>query len=195
MPHPVTLKLAFHVITSRQQNYNDFLSVQKLQKTGRIAAADRRRSTQISGVRLRRAATATDQAMCSRVRSVPVAAAIAGSLDGVQANLAANGGGFSTRNCTSRTIPYLCLTAGHDDDGMEADEEVLCLAAAMDATALAHATSSSFIRFSSLHISGSTGRSLSVARNAGAGLPATSPSLPLAWNGRRRIASASRAIA
>jgi len=60
------------------------------------------------------------------------------------------------------------LMDGHGDDGVEEEDEVVLLpAAAMDATALAHATSSRFIRFSSPQIDGSTtvhARSVSAAR-------------------------------
>ena len=76
---------------------------------------------------------------------------------------------------------------GHGDDG-EVAEEVFLPADAMDTTALAHATSSRFIRSSSPQTTGSTGRPLSAARNTCAGPPAeTSPSPPpAAWNGRLR---------
>jgi len=60
------------------------------------------------------------------------------------------------------------LMDGHGDDGVEEEDEVVLLpAAAMDATALAHATNSRFIRFSSPQIDGSTtvhARSVSAAR-------------------------------
>ena len=52
---------------------------------------------------------------------------------------------------------------GHGDDG-EVAEEVFLPADAMDTTALAHATSSRFIRFSSPQIDGSTVRAQSVLR-------------------------------
>jgi len=92
----------------------------------------------------------------------------------------------------------LRLADGHGDDGVEEDVVLILPAAAMDATALAHATSSRFIRSSSPQTTGSTGRPLSAARNTCAGPPAeTSPSPPpAAWNGRRRstASAASRAI-
>ena len=82
----------------------------------------------------------------------------------------------------------LHLMDGHGDDGVEEEEDevVLLPAAAMDATALAHATSSRFIRFSSPQTTGSTGRPVSAARNAtAAAAPAkTSSSPPAARNGR-----------
>jgi hypothetical protein len=78
----------------------------------------------------------------------------------------------------------------------EEEEEDVFLLSAMDATALAHATSSRFIRFSSLQIIGSTIRSLSVARNTvGADALPEASSSPLAACGiGRRSASAPRAI-
>jgi hypothetical protein len=78
----------------------------------------------------------------------------------------------------------LRLVDGHGDDG-EVEGEAFLPAAAMDATALAHATSSRFIRFSSPQITGSTVRArfVSAARNTAAAPHAdTSPSPPAAGN-------------
>jgi len=92
------------------------------------------------------------------------------------------------------------LMDGHGDDGVEEEDEVVLLpAAAMDATALAHATSSRFIRFSSPQIDGSTtvhARSVSAARTTVAAAQAeTSPSPPTAGNGRAIPAPKSMAAA
>jgi len=91
----------------------------------------------------------------------------------------------------------LRLADGHGDDGVEEEVVVVLIlpAAAMDATAFAHATSSRFIRASSPQTTGSTGRPLSAARNTGGGPPAEiSPSQPpAAWNGRRSSSTASAA--
>jgi len=75
----------------------------------------------------------------------------------------------------------LRLADGHGDDGVEEEVVVVVLilpAAAMDATAFAHATSSRFIRASSPQTTGSTGRPLSAARNTGAAAAAPPPPLP-----------------
>ena len=88
----------------------------------------------------------------------------------------------------------LRLADGHGDDGVEEEDEVVLLpAAAMDATALAHATSSRFIRFSSPQTTGSTGRPVSAARNAAALAETSSSAPPKAGNARRAI-SAPRAM-
>jgi len=93
------------------------------------------------------------------------------------------------------------LMDGHGDDGVEEEEDevVLLPAAAMDATALAHATSSRFIRFSSPQIDGSTtvhARSVSAARTTVAAAQAeTSPSPPTLGNGRATPAPKSMAAA
>uniref|UniRef100_A0A0A9AUC5 Uncharacterized protein n=1 Tax=Arundo donax TaxID=35708 RepID=A0A0A9AUC5_ARUDO len=68
-------------------------------------------------------------------------------------------------------------------------EGELFFSAAMDATALAHATSSRFIRFSSPQIIGSTSRSSSVARNNGAAPVETLPLPPPAGNGCRTVST------
>ena len=82
----------------------------------------------------------------------------------------------------------LRLADGHGDDGVEEEVVVVLIlpAAAMDATAFAHATSSRFIRASSPQTTGSTGRPVSAARNAtaAAALAKTSSSPPAAGNGR-----------
>ena len=87
---------------------------------------------------------------------------------------------------------------GHGDDG-EVAEEVFLPADAMDTTALAHATSSRFIRFSSPQIDGSTtvhARSVSAARTTVAAAQAeTSPSPPTPGNGRATPAPKSMAAA
>jgi len=94
------------------------------------------------------------------------------------------------------------LMDGHGDDGVEEEEDevVLLPAASMDATALAHATSSRFIRFSSPQIDGSTtvhARSISAARTtvAAAAQAETSPSPPTPGNGRATPAPKSMAAA
>ena len=73
---------------------------------------------------------------------------------------------------------------GHGDDG-EVAEEVFLPADAMDTTALAHATSSRFICFSSPQIDGSTVRAQAE----------TSPSPPTPGNGRATPAPKSMAAA
>lgn len=82
---------------------------------------------------------------------------------------------------------------GHGDDGEEV--AFLPLLAAMEATALAHATSSRFIRCSSPQITSSTGRSFSVARSTGTVVvPAERsppPPPPAARKGRRDTVAAS----
>jgi len=93
------------------------------------------------------------------------------------------------------------LMDGHGDDGVEEEEDevVLLPAAAMDATALAHATSSRFIRFSSPQIDGSTtvhARSVSAARTTVAAAQAeTSPSPPTLGNSRATSAPKAMAAA
>ena len=93
----------------------------------------------------------------------------------------------------------LRLADGHGDDGVEEDVVLILPAAAMDATALAHATSSRFIRFSSPQIDGSTtvhARSVSAARTTVAAAQAeTSPSPPTLGNGRATPAPKSMAAA
>ncbi|GJN00276.1 hypothetical protein PR202_ga17697 [Eleusine coracana subsp. coracana] len=78
---------------------------------------------------------------------------------------------------------------------MDEGDDVFLQVTVMDATAFAHATSSRFIRFSSLQIIGSTGRlSLSAARNTGAAAPPETSSSPLPGGNARRTVSAPRAI-